>query len=99
MYPSKYIFYTDPGHGWLEVPLCECRALGIADKISGYSYVQVKGGAAWVYLEEDCDAALYMNAYKEKYGRAREVVEVHFENIFIRNLPHYETRFKDAKSY
>jgi hypothetical protein len=48
----------DPGHGWLVVPLDELRALGIAARISSYSYL--KDGIA--YLEEDCDASVYLSA-------------------------------------
>jgi hypothetical protein len=50
-----YNFHSDCGHGWLEVPRAELVALGIADKISHYSYQ--KGDR--VYLEEDCDAAVF----------------------------------------
>ena len=99
MYCSKYTFYEDPGHGWLEVPLHECRALGIADKISGCSYIRIKDGCAWLYLEEDCDAPLYLDAYRKKYGREREYITQYRKNIFIRNLGHYEPRFKDVVSY
>jgi hypothetical protein len=58
METKMYRFITDPGHGWLEVPIAEIKALGIADKISAYSYR--KGNMA--YLEEDCDAGLFLNA-------------------------------------
>jgi hypothetical protein len=50
-------FYTDAGHGWLEVDQEQLISLGIANKISHYSYK--KGDFA--YLEEDCDASLYLN--------------------------------------
>ena len=58
---KKVFWVTDPGHGWLAVPLTEIDRLGI--KPSGYSYV----GSGWhgydgyALLEEDCDAALYLN--------------------------------------
>lgn len=55
-----YIYHTDPGHGWLAVKNKELHELGIADKISNYSYVR----GATVYLEEDCDMALFVNALK-----------------------------------
>ena len=60
--PKPYIFYNDPGHGWLQVPVSELVQLGIADKISGYSYLH-KDKA---YLEEDCDAAVFLRA---KFGQ------------------------------
>ena len=58
---KTYVFHTDPGHGWLAVPLKDLYALGIEDKISGYSYV--KGKTA--YLEEDCDAAVFFDAKQQ----------------------------------
>lgn len=56
----KLKFYSDPGHGWLAVKRTLLNELGIADKVTDYSYQ--KGGT--VYLEEDCDAALFINAAK-----------------------------------
>lgn len=55
---SKYQFYSDPGHGWLRVPYSELERLGIADKITHYSYT--KGNN--VFLEEDCDMSTFMKA-------------------------------------
>lgn len=62
---QKRVFWvSDPGHGWLAVPLAEVDRLGFGDKITGYSYV----GSGWhgydgyALLEEDCDAALWFNA-------------------------------------
>ena len=58
-----YTFITDPGHGWLQVPLEDVHALGIADKISRYSYVDQK----FAYLEEDVDAGRFIEALKENH--------------------------------
>lgn len=55
-----YVFHEDPGHGWLQVRREELIQLGIADKISPYSYQSSDG--ATVYLEEDCDVATFMRA-------------------------------------
>lgn len=52
------VFHTDPGHGWLQVPMADVQRLGIADKISRCSYRD--GGMA--YLEEDCDAPRFLQA-------------------------------------
>jgi hypothetical protein len=52
----------DPAHGWLVVPLDELQSLGIVDRISRYSYL--KDGVA--YLEEDCDASVYLQALYAK---------------------------------
>jgi hypothetical protein len=54
----KLRFITDPGHGWLEVPMTMIQTLGIASEISHYSYRY--GDMA--YLEEDCDAGVFMSA-------------------------------------
>jgi len=51
-------YYTDSGHGWLAVNRADLDALGIADKISHYSYQR----AGRVYLEEDLDMTTYMAA-------------------------------------
>jgi hypothetical protein len=53
-------FYQDGGHGWLKVPKKDLENLGIADKITRFSYMY--GDHA--YLEEDCDLATYLRALK-----------------------------------
>jgi hypothetical protein len=58
----KIKFYSDPGHGWGAVKRQVLFDLGIADKISLYSYQ--KGDT--VYLEEDCDLAELVRALKLK---------------------------------
>jgi len=62
---KTYIWANDAGHEWLAVKRTELEDLGIADAISVFSYV--KGGT--VYLEGDCDAARFFDAYKAKFGR------------------------------
>lgn len=47
-------YYQDPGHGWVKIPIKTLDKLGIADKISHYSYMRDK----FAYLEEDCDLGL-----------------------------------------
>jgi hypothetical protein len=81
-----YRFITDPGHGWLEVPRAELDALGIANKISRYSYQR----ADLVYLEEDCDFA-HFAAAKAAAGQPVKYAEVYQENTFVRDLPRFET--------
>lgn len=61
---KTYIWAVDAGHEWLAVKKQELVDLGIAQKISAYSYE--KGATA--YLEGDCDAALFFDAYKAKHG-------------------------------
>lgn len=58
--PKTFDFISDPGHGWLKVPIALLVQLNIVDKISGYSYQRDN----YAYLEEDCDAPLLLNALK-----------------------------------
>ena len=77
---TQYTFHTDPGHGWLEVPIVELNELGIVEAISPYSYRN--GDKA--YLEEDCDLATFIRAKKAR-GEEFELREVYRENTPIRN--------------
>ena len=56
----KYRLFSDPGHSWLEVDFNELVKLGINKKITAWSYY--KGNN--VYLEEDCDAPLFLQTKK-----------------------------------
>lgn len=58
----KLNFHSDPGHGWLAVPTAEVERVGLAGKISGYSYRSESGTT--LYLEEDCDAPAYLDALR-----------------------------------
>ena len=60
----KVKFYNDPGHGWGAVKRQVLVDLGIADKISTYSYQ--KGDT--VYLEEDCDYPLFTTTMNTAHG-------------------------------
>ena len=62
--PNTFKHYTDPGHGWYRVSREMLFKMDILDKISSYSYQ--KGD--WVYLEEDCDATIFFDRYKELFG-------------------------------
>jgi hypothetical protein len=55
-------FYADPGHGWVAVKRKLLDELGIADKITSYSYQ--KGKTA--YLEEDLDLGTLIKALDER---------------------------------
>jgi antirestriction protein ArdC len=63
---KRYTFTSDPGHGWLVVPVSDIATLGIAQNISPYSYLSPRGGKA--YLEEDGDAPRFVEAYAQHYG-------------------------------
>lgn len=79
-------FHTDPSHGWLAVDRATARKiLGKSyRRISPFSYQDRYG---MLYLEEDCDAGLLLNACKE------QGIDVAINNlpqcngdIFIRSL-------------
>jgi len=79
-----YIFHTDPGHGWLEVTRAECKRLGILDQISPSSYQY----GDKIYLEEDCDAPLFVRA-KLDLGEEFKHKEQFLEVTPIRNYQHF----------
>jgi hypothetical protein len=61
---TKFYYYQDPGHGWVAVPVSLLEQLNIVGKISAFSYF--RGRTA--YLEEDCDLALFFEAYRAEFG-------------------------------
>lgn len=79
-------FFSDSGHGWLRVPLSELRGLSI--DISDCSYRDKQ----YAYLEEDCDAPAYIDAWEAKRGLGVVVGgEQHTDGeSFIRRLPRWE---------
>ena len=82
---KTYMFYEDPGHGWLAVPLDNLIELKIADKITSYSYLL----SDMAYLEEDYDLGVFINAYKEKFNKLPAFKRKHQEYTSIRNYPTY----------
>ena len=80
-------FFEDPGHGWLEVPLAQVAALGITNKISGYSYR--KGTMA--YLEEDCDATLFIRCWEHHVGPVTIAEKYSHYDHWIRSLTRIKT--------
>jgi hypothetical protein len=54
--------FADPGHAWARFPKAKLVSLGIADKISTYSYMN--GSNA--FLEEDCDLSTLIGALRAK---------------------------------
>ena len=84
-----FTFFSDPGHGWLEVPMALVENLKIANKISRFSFKNKSRDAfQMAYLEGDCDARVFTEAYGED----------NFELIFIdsdersgiRDLPRFK---------
>lgn len=58
----KIKVFADPGHAWARFPKARLVKLGIADKITSYSY---QNGAN-AFLEEDCDLSTLMSTLKER---------------------------------
>jgi hypothetical protein len=82
---DNYVFYQDPGHGWLEVPTKELKAMGLEERITPYSY-QYQGK---VYLEEDDDAQTFLDIRKllpMKYAIQSKIIDY---SCFIRNYSPY----------
>jgi len=82
---KTYIFHSDPGHGWLEVDRSELKRLGIENKISECSYR--RGNK--VFLEEDCDATVFLEA-KKQHGEPFDFEERYEEHTPIRNYNYYK---------
>ena len=82
------IVYSDAGHAWGKVKRQVLVNLGIAHKISSYSY-QYKDN---VYLEEDCDLPLLHDALLKSDTNIK-FVEKHTNNMSrIRSYEHYSVR-------
>lgn len=83
---NEFYFYTDPGHGWLDVPRALLHELGIAERVSSYSYQ--RGDS--VFLEEDSDYSLFRRAMMQA-GREFTTADIHTDgDSFIRSLPSYQ---------
>lgn len=54
--------FADPGHAWARFPKAKLVKLGIADKISVYSYQNGTNA----FLEEDCDLSILITALRDR---------------------------------
>ena len=83
----SYVFRTDPGHGWLQVGAGDLKALGLKPEgFSSYSYRS--RDCTQFYLEEDCDASKFMDAYRLKYGERLVATEHNTDrDSIIRSMP------------
>jgi hypothetical protein len=82
----KIVFFSDAGHGWGRVPHSLITELGIADKISEFSYQD----RDYVYLEEDCDLSLCIHELTLAGFREHIVHRKPVNRSSIRKLPRYE---------
>jgi hypothetical protein len=92
MAKHAFVFSTDPGHGWLLVAPAELADVGLTEAdISSYSYRSPDGGL--LALEEDCDAATFIEAWKAKNpGEEISIRESFSERNPIRNWPDFGTK-------
>ena len=97
MNPKDHVFtfYSDPAHGWLEMPVSIVRELNMGMcQISEFSYYNKK--TKLVYIEQDCDLLNVKREYEKKFKQKLldpdRVVHIDLdENNFIRKLPSYVT--------
>lgn len=69
-----FTFFQDPGHGWIRVSPADCADVGLsADSFTRYSYRD----ANFFYLEEDCDASRFAEAYQAKHGCQLRIKDSH----------------------
>lgn len=79
-------FYTDPGHGWLAVDRADLDRLDITHRISRYSFQQNDK----VYLEEDLDMIIFMEAANDKGWNVTMKYQHTDKDSRIRTLPHFQ---------
>jgi len=82
----KIKFYEDPGHGWGAVKRSLLIELGIADKITQFSY---QNGDT-VYLEEDCDLGLFIDTLRSKGESVDYKKRTYYNRCPIRSYERYQ---------
>jgi len=97
---ETFTFYSDPGHAWLKVSFMDIHriGLGISTDFSGYSYYKwdKEDSTGFAYLEEDCDAGIFLAAYYGKFKAMPRIVRNDsYEDSFIRGLQ----RFPRGKAF
>lgn len=72
-------YVSDPSHSWLIVSPQWIGAVGLnLARFSQCSYVHLDGTLA---LEEDCDAPVFLNAYKRCFGETLDIIEIHIDDV------------------
>lgn len=77
-----YEFISDPGHGWLKVPMDEVIEADFQPSEFSYHY------NGYAYLEEDCDASLFLY----KIGVRKPDLTYREIKRFDRTLPRFASR-------
>ena len=70
---GMYKFISTPSHGYLRVPLMECKGLDI----SGYSYQD----RLYAYLEEDSDARIFFDHKGWETWESAPMIEQHSDSF------------------
>jgi hypothetical protein len=90
---NTFKYYQDPGHGWIAVKVELLEQLGINGQISEFSYINETGTTA--YLEEDCDASLFVEKYIEAFGQKPQWKDAYTEKKhWVRSYPRYTVELK-----
>lgn len=64
--PTEFLFISDPGHGWLVCDVESVNEVGLSMfEFSACSF----GQNGTLFLEEDCDATLFVLAFEAHHGR------------------------------
>lgn len=87
-------FFSDPGHGWLEVDMGHIIGLGLAEKISDYSYMH----GNYAYLEEDCDEGLFLDAAKEAGIKVNCISHFSDTDSEIRSYARFSSPFSTGRT-
>lgn len=84
---AKFNYYCDAGHGWVAVKKSILEKIGIADKITAYSYQRGK----MAYLEKDCDLSTFMTAMETYMGKTPTLTVVDHGNYsWVRSQETYQ---------
>ena len=83
---KTFTFYSDPGHSWLKVSQKDCDLLNLKpDDFSSYSYMDRQKAGVVFYLEEDCDAGVFLEKYKTAFGSYPDLKKRYAEKTAIRD--------------
>jgi len=77
---TKLLWISDPSHAWLKVPLDVLWTLQSGHVYSDYSYRTEE----FAYLEEDCDATLFLRQNLISQHDAEKIPENHCKYCDIR---------------
>ena len=93
--PNRYRFISTPGHGYLKADIKQLEELGIADKITAFSYVSLNGKT--IYLEEDCDMGVFLDALGKQKGVERNENGLWTEEILGIKITYTHEEYGDSR--